>query len=290
MTSAGAEAGAGARAGARAKADAGTRPAVGAEVRPVVLPQPGDGLGVLLDIDDTLVDTAAAFGAAINAVVAAYLPHLDAEQTAAALLQWRTDPSGHYRAYTRGEKGFDEQRHARANELHQTFGGPELDEAGYRAWLEIFWGTFASAWRAHDDATALLDALDAAGVRYGAVTNAKADLQLGKLASTGLSRVPVLVAVDTFGVGKPDGRVFLEGCRVLGAAPEVTVYVGDELDIDAMAAGAAGLRGVWLSRPGHHDARTHDADRAAAAAAGVTVVGSLTELTVLLGLADAARG
>jgi len=248
------------------------------------LPRGVEGLAVLVDIDDTLVDTAGAFRAAINAVVAEYLPHLGDDERAAALLYWRTDPSGHYRAYTRGEQGFDEQRMARANELHAIFGGPALDESGYRAWLAIFWGTFSGAWRAHDDALPFLDALDNRVIRFGAVSNASAELQLGKLEATGLSRVPVLVAVDTFGIGKPDPRVFLEGCRRLGSTPEQTIYVGDELDIDAMAAGAAGLHGVWLSRPGLHASETRARDRAAAAEAGVTVVESLTELAITLDL------
>jgi putative hydrolase of the HAD superfamily len=60
----------------------------------------------------------------------------------------------------------------------------------------------------------------------------------------------VLVGVDTLGVGKPDPRVFAEACRRLGTAPGRTAYVGDELDVDARAATAAGLLGIWLDRPG----------------------------------------
>jgi putative hydrolase of the HAD superfamily len=53
------------------------------------------------------------------------------------------------------------------------------------------------------------------------------------------------------------------------------VYVGDELDVDAAGAVAAGLVGVWLDRPGP---RRVVVDEAEAVATGVVVVHSLAEL------------
>ena len=89
---------------------------------------------------------------------------------------------------------------------------------------------------------------------------------------------------DRFGVGKPDPRVFVEACRLLGTAPERTAYVGDELDIDARAAVSAGLIGVWVDRPGERRITIPDEHIAAAREAGVLVIRSLTELPGLLGL------
>ncbi|GAA4627184.1 HAD family hydrolase [Cellulomonas oligotrophica] len=86
------------------------------------------------------------------------------------------------------------------------------------------------------------------------------------------------------GVGKPDPRVFVEACRRLGTDPARTAYVGDELDVDARAAAAAGLVGVWVDRPGPRRVPVTDEDVAAARAAGVHVVRSLDELPEVLGL------
>ena len=95
-----------------------------------------------------------------------------------------------------------------------------------------------------------------------------------KLEAVGLAAdVPMLVGVDTLGVGKPDPRVFVEACRRLGTAPGRTVYVGDELDIDAQAASAAGLLGVWLDRPGP---RRIEVSAEEIAAAGVATISSLS--------------
>lgn len=206
------------------------------------------GIGLLLDIDDTLVDTRGAFRDALAQIA---LTHLrDAPEADALTEFWRADANGWYRSYTRGEMGHREQRMRRANDLHAAFGGAPLDDAGYDAWDADFERAFRAAWRAFPDAAGLLDALDAAGVAYGAVSNAAFEYQVGKLAAVGLSRVRMLVGVDTFGVGKPDARVFHEGARLLGVDVAAAAYLGDEPDIDALAAADAGLAGIWLDRPG----------------------------------------
>ncbi|WP_318244248.1 HAD family hydrolase [Oerskovia rustica] len=239
---------------------------------------PGAVDGVLFDVDDTLVDTRGAFALAIDAVCAVYLPHLPVERYGEVLALWRSDPHGWYRAYTRGELTFDGQRMLRANELQETFGGAVLDEDGYAGWRSVFWGTFEEGWRAHDDAAPVLKRLAAAGVRVGALSNAAVELQTDKLSRSGLSEVPMLVGVDTLGFGKPDPRVFVEACARLGTDPARTVYVGDELDVDARAAAAAGLTGVWIDRPGTRRGGPAEEDPEAARAAGVHVVASLDEV------------
>lgn len=240
--------------------------------------------GVLFDVDDTLVDTQRAFAAALVDVARRYLPHLDDRHHDEVLRVWRADAGGHYRSYTRGEVGYLEQRMARANALHEHFGGAELDEDGYREWNAVFEAGFAQAWAAHPDAVGVVEHLLAAGLAVGALTNAAVAYQTTKMARAGLGHVPVLVGVDTFGVGKPDPRVFAEACRRLGTAPERTAYVGDELDIDAHAAVRAGLLGVWIDRPGSRRVEVPEADVATARDAGVTVVASLTELAGMLGI------
>ncbi len=124
----------------------------------------------------------------------------------------------------------------------------------------------------------MLDALAGAGVRVGSLTNARVELQTRKLAAAGLADVPLLVGVDTLGFGKPDPRVFAEACRRLGTDPARTAYVGDELDVDARGALAAGLVGVWLDRPGTRRGGPHPEDPASARASGVHVVHGLDDL------------
>lgn len=233
-------------------------------------------VGVLLDIDDTLVDTQGAFRHALGVVAERYLPAgYNVEEMTS---HWRTDASGWYRAHARGEMTHREQRKRRANELHEAFGGPTLDEEAYAAWDHVFEAGFKEGWRAHPDAHAFLDTLDRCGIEYGAVSNAESGYQEMKLARVGLKRVRMLVGVDRFGVGKPDSRVFHEGARLLGLDPAMVAYVGDEKDIDAGAAMDAGLAlGIWLDRPGGHP-------QPGAMADGVVRVESLAQIPAALQL------
>ncbi|MGC4175060.1 HAD family hydrolase [Demequina sp.] len=205
---------------------------------------------VLFDVDDTLVDTRGAFRHALTTVAAHYLTNVPSPEELTHT--WRTDAGGHYRAHTRGEIGYREQRMRRANELHAIYGGPTMDDDAYDAWNDDFERAFQEGWRAHDDAKACLDELDARGIAYGALSNAAVAYQELKLAACGLERVPMLVGVDTLGYGKPAPEVFALACEKLGHAPQHTAYVGDELDIDAVAAAQAGLTGIWLDRIGDH--------------------------------------
>lgn len=234
---------------------------------------------VLFDIDDTLLDTRAAFVSGLDAVADVYLPHLDAAGRRDVLTLWRADPHGYYRRHTRGELTQREQRLARAREVHERFGGPPLDGDAFAAWDAVFTAGFEAGWVAHDDAAVTARFFVAAGWPVGALTNAPGEMSRRKLERIGLAdTVPLLVSLDTFGIGKPDERVFLEACRLLGTAPEATAYVGDELDTDALAATRAGLRGVWLDRPGTRRGGTHLEDEGVAREAGVAVVRTLEEL------------
>jgi putative hydrolase of the HAD superfamily len=238
--------------------------------------------GVLFDIDDTLVATREAFGDALSVIARRYLPDLPPERDGELVTVWREDVNGHYAAYTRGELGFVAQRMARANELHAVFGGPVLDDAGFAAWDEVFAAGFRAAWAAHDDAASVVADLLTAGMVVGALSNAGTAFQTDKLERTGLlGTVPMLVGVDTLGYGKPHPDAFLEACRRLGTDPARTAYVGDELDVDAVASRAAGLVGIWLDRPG---GRRHAISAETIAAAQVTTITSLRDLPAALGL------
>jgi putative hydrolase of the HAD superfamily len=234
--------------------------------------------GVLFDVDDTLVDTRGAFARALDAVRARYLPGTGPERLDEMLHHWRSDPAGWYRRYTRGETDHRTQRRHRAAVLHETFGGPAVTEELFDEWDELFWGTFEKSWTPFDDAAPALAAARDAGLRVGVVTNASVELQERKLASVGLSGLPVLVGVDTLGFGKPDPRVFTEGARRLGTDPARTAYVGDEPDVDAGAARDAGLLGVWLARRGVRQRERETQDHEAMRAAGVAVIEGLDEL------------
>lgn len=228
---------------------------------------------VLLDIDDTLVDTMGAFRHALIAVARIHLPgEVDPDDI---VRFWRADRNDHYGAYTRGEMDYRSQRMLRANDLHAQWDAPTMDDDAYDEWDATFEQSFRDNWVAYEDAHLFLDSLDVAGIPYGALSNASVEYQTIKLERAGLSRVPMLVGVDSLGYGKPDPRVFLEGATRLGVPPAQVAYIGDDYAVDALASRDAGLVAVWLDRPG---ARRVEVPDDASSTPGVIHAESLEQL------------
>jgi putative hydrolase of the HAD superfamily len=239
--------------------------------------------GLLLDIDDTLIDTRAAMVAAGEAAVAELWPQAGAALHRAAGVHFRSDPSGLFGRFTTGEISFAQMRRARVADLIDSFspvalGEVQIEEAN-RRFEEAYEPAFVANVRLFDDVLPLMEAAGKAGIRIGLLTNSSSHYTRQKLGITALSGVfDVVVTTDTLGFGKPDPRAFQHACRLMGLSPAETVYVGDDLEIDAMAASHAGLGAIWLRRdPGDSEG----ADRARAC--GIPVVTSLSEVPAILG-------
>ena len=103
------------------------------------------------------------------------------------------------------------------------------------------------------------------------LSNGNQEQQEKKVSQTGLGRyIDVVQTSDHLGVAKPDPRAFELACVRLGVPPHAAVYIGDQLEVDALAAKAAGLRGIWLNRTGNRFPL------------GVEAMDNLTELPSLL--------
>lgn len=232
---------------------------------------------ILLDVDDTLIDTRTAMVAAAEAAVAALWPQLGADRQHAAGVHFHGDPGGFFDRFTTGELSFAQMRKARLAELLESFCLPAVDE-GARQFDDAYAPAFAANVRLFDDVWPLVTAARTAGIPMGLLTNSTAIHTQAKIEITGLRGVFAVVATrDTLGFGKPDARAFHHACRLLGSAPPETIYVGDHIEVDATAAQDAGLRSVWLQRD--------PADRLAAARAlarGIPVVRSLRQVPGLV--------
>lgn len=229
---------------------------------------------VLLDVDDTLIDTRAAMHAAGAAGAAAAWPQADPERIGLAGKRFRDDPEGHFAAYTRGEMAFAAMREARIGEVARWLGVRDW-EGSAGVFLAAYDRVFMDCLRAFPDARACVESLRATGIAVGLLTNSGADYTVAKLARTGLAGLTEVVCTrDTLGIGKPDARAFHEACRQLDSAPEVTGYVGDEWVPDARGAADAGLTPAWLVR----DPGSADAARGRAGEHGIPVIAGLDEV------------
>jgi putative hydrolase of the HAD superfamily len=232
---------------------------------------------LLLDVDDTLIDTRGAMVAAADMAVAELWPQVRPGVRHAAAVHFQADPSGLFGRFTRGELSFWQMRQARVADLRETFSLPDIDEVDAR-FEDVYAPAFAANVRVFDDVLPLIGAVSAAGIRMGLLTNSSSSHTWQKLEITGLAGAFVAVATrDTLGFGKPDARAFHHACRLLGSAPAETMYVGDDIEIDALAARDAGLSALWLQRePGDSDGVSRARGR------GIPVIGSLTQVSALL--------
>ena len=206
--------------------------------------------GVLFDIDDTLVDLEYAMTTALREVSEHLLPGLDQTGWERFGRVFTHETTHYYDRYLAGELTFNEQRLLRGRAALGHFGVDLADGEEAHGWLSAYSRLQPTYVRAFEDVLPLLDVLDAAGIPYGAVSNNVHDYQRAKLDGAGLDRVLRLVGTDTVGVAKPEPAIYLEGVRLLGTAPEETLYVGDNRMLDAEGSTAAGLVGVWLNRVG----------------------------------------
>jgi putative hydrolase of the HAD superfamily len=232
---------------------------------------------LLLDVDDTLIDTRGAMVAAGVAAVAELWPHVRPEVHHAAAVHFQADPSGLFGRFTRGEMSFTEMRQARVADLLEAFSLSDVDEVNAR-FEDAYAPAFSANVRVFDDVVPLIGVVSAAGIPMGLLTNSSSSYTRQKLEITGLASAFAAVTTrDTLGFGKPDARAFHHACRLLRSAPADTTYVGDDIEIDALAARDAGLSAVWLQRePGD----SHGACRARAR--GILVIRSLSQVPALL--------
>lgn len=204
---------------------------------------------LVLDVDDTIVDTRDAMVVAGTQAAAAVWPHRTEEHRAMAQ-RYYDDPEGWFPRYASGEVAFEVMRARRLSEVAAAF-GVEVAEGAHRSYEETYAPAFRSAQRLFPDVPDLLAAAAGEGLPVALLTNSAHAPTRVKLEALGLlERFDVVVTTDTLGFGKPDPRVYLEACRLLGAEPDGVVCLGDNLEWDVLGAEAAGLRAVWLDREG----------------------------------------
>jgi putative hydrolase of the HAD superfamily len=202
---------------------------------------------ILFDLDGTLVDDDAATSAALVSFHQAY----------GALLGWPIDVLEtnwwrllrlHYHEYLNGRISMQEQRSRRMAGLLEAAGchGDAIDtEAAFALYLSAY----EKSWRAFADAIPALRQLG--GRKLAVLTNGNWEQQTRKIEAMELGGFFHGVYVSSeLGIAKPDRGAFQEACSRLGVLPGRCLYVGDNLEIDARASMAAGLRGVWLDRKG----------------------------------------
>ena len=179
-----------------------------------------DVRGLLLDLDGTLLDTAPDMANALNRLrVAEGLDELPFE---------RIRPLVSHGAPRLLKFAFDEPAPPRYDELRRRF-------------LDFYREGLADRTRVFDGFEDVLAAIEAAGLRWGVVTNKPGWLSVPLLEALGLAgRSGCVVSGDTLAERKPHPMPLLHAAWLLGLEPHECVYMGDA-ERDVQAARNAGM-------------------------------------------------
>ena len=208
---------------------------------------------VIFDIDDTLLDLTAAAASGLRAMVARASPALsDGAAFDEALAFWRQLELWHVGRFLGGECTLVEQRRSRVREF-TAYAALSIGTRGEAldAWFADFTAACETDLRLFPEVPDALATISARGVVIGALSNNIHAVQRRRLRQAGiLDHFAALVCADDLAgaAAKPDSGAFLAACAALGSQPGQTVYLGDDLANDALAARAAGLIGVWIDR------------------------------------------
>lgn len=205
---------------------------------------------VIFDLDGTLLDHDAAAEAALRSWLPEY--SLTAEEIDALVPLWFAAEERHYPAWRSGEISFQEQRRRRLRDFLPAAGVP-VDEERLDAVFQGYLTGYEQGWRAYDDARDALLRVQDAGLAVGVLTNGDGDQQRSKVRATGLADLcGTVFASAELPAAKPDPRAYAAACEGLGVDPAQTLMVGDNYDLDVVAARAAGLDALHLDRAGLH--------------------------------------
>jgi phosphoglycolate phosphatase len=144
---------------------------------------------------------------------------------------------------------------------------PDRDAAQRELLLQPFLDVYARAVATHstpfDGVAEVLTAIEAAGSRWGIVTNKPHYLAVGVVETMGWSaRNAILIGGDTLPKKKPDPDQLFLAAETLGVAAADCIYVGDD-ERDIVAARNAGMKSVaalWGYREAHEDPRDWNPD------------------------------
>lgn len=201
---------------------------------------------VVFDLDNTLFDhTASATFAVRN-----WVPELGGTVSDELVAQWFVVEDHNFNQWLRGAVTHQEQRRGRLRDFLPLIGQPvpSLDEELDQLFTG-FLHHYQASWTAFPDARPALEVARSNGFRIGVLTNGSTPQQNAKLAAIGLADlIDVVCTSESLGVSKPDPQAYLKTCEALGVEPADTVMIGDNLELDVLAARQAGLTAHHLDR------------------------------------------
>jgi len=196
---------------------------------------------VLFDLDHTLFDTEKTERHALGAVARAVNVPLGRH----ALETYRTVNThvwGEYRA------GRITSKELRVLRFHLWLEKLDRDPGHAKKLAPMYLDAFSSRGDLIAGALAAVRAVSRLGLRLGVVTNGIDRVQRRRLAASALAgSFSIVVTSERAGFTKPDPRIMEVALKRLRLRPEETMYVGDDVQVDGLAANRASMPFVWFN-------------------------------------------
>nr|WP_272954903.1 HAD family hydrolase [Kribbella shirazensis] len=201
-------------------------------------------------MDDTLFDHRGSATFAVRSWVA----ELGVAPTDELVVEWFAIEDRVYPRWLAGELTHQGQRRARLHEFLPLVGHPVPPTEGEQdEFFEGYLKHYRGSWIAFPDARPALEVARGNGWRIGVLTNGSTTQQNAKLAAIGLAEfVDVVCTSESLGVSKPDPVAYQRVCEALGCEPSDVLMIGDNLELDVLAARRAGLTARHLDRAAGH--------------------------------------
>ncbi len=170
------------------------------------------------------------------------------EVTPAALLDGSDGLLSHY--YRLRGAGLDEPGAGNVLRDLLTRSGKNCPEPILRAALDAMFSITQQNWHLEEDAVSALTAMQARGIRLGAVSNGSDDANAHRLLEKGrlVDFFELVLTSASFGRRKPDPSIFRAALTHFGAEPIEAVMIGNEYEADIVGANAVGMQTIWITR------------------------------------------
>jgi YjjG family noncanonical pyrimidine nucleotidase len=200
---------------------------------------------VLFDLDHTLFDTEKTERRALGTVANAVSVRLGFR----ALEAYRTVNTHVWAEYRAGRITSKELRVLR---FHLWLEKLDRDPAHAKRLAPLYLDAFSSRGDLIAGASAAVRGLERKGLKLGVVTNGIDRVQRRRLrASELMDAFQTVVTSERAGITKPDPRILEIALKRLRVRPDEAVYVGDDAQVDGLAANRASVPFVWFNPSGN---------------------------------------
>ncbi len=199
---------------------------------------------IFFDLDDTLLDHQGAQDKAALAWREAMGAHLVPHAESNSPEIWHSVTLRHWNLFERGEVSFAEQRRRRIRDIMRE---PRLSDQKTDELFARYVPFYEANWKLFPDVLPCLELLR--GQKLAMFSNGDPERQRRKLERFDLlRRFECVVILDESGPRKPALAAFELATSQARVHAVECLYIGDQIENDAIAARAAGWRGVWLDR------------------------------------------